>query len=242
MNVSHLLQVLLLTFINVFSFADGYLLLSGCTVEQPSPGCLRTGKYWQRQCERHFPSSHMHSSVCSALQRLPSYWGEFPVVIGAGDFSDSTKTYLDTAGNGDRQKLSHPPVSFQEEKQSSLLQNKHTSLCLLGVWGMAGSSFATRASHSPAALTDTSHQVTLKPSPPDRIAPSAWAALRAWVGLLRWQWGQCLSHSTQNRVSDTSEGKVPTNPSVRLNTRITWQLYTSRGVSLHCQLSEWFTK
>lgn len=37
------LQVLLLTFMNVFSFADGYLLLSGCTVEQPSPGCLRRG-------------------------------------------------------------------------------------------------------------------------------------------------------------------------------------------------------
>lgn len=47
----------------------------------------------------------MHSSVCSALQRLPSYRRESPVVMDAGDFSNSTKTDLDTAGNGYRQKL-----------------------------------------------------------------------------------------------------------------------------------------
>lgn len=68
-----------------------------------------------------------YSPVCSALQRLSSYRGKIALVVGAGDFSDSTKNYLDTAitsVNIYRKKRSHLPVSFQEEKQSWVLQNK----------------------------------------------------------------------------------------------------------------------
>lgn len=48
-----------------------------------------------------------YSPASSALQRLSSYRGEFALVIGAGDFSDSMKKDLDTAvasGNVYRQK------------------------------------------------------------------------------------------------------------------------------------------
>lgn len=83
--------------------------------------------------------STWYSPVCSALQRSLSYRGKFAVVVGAGDFCDSTKNVLDTAvtpGNVYRQKLSHPPVSFQEEQQSWALQNKSPSNCLFLVWGI----------------------------------------------------------------------------------------------------------
>lgn len=189
-----------------------------------------------------------YSPVCSALQRSLSYRGKFAVVVGAGDFCDSTKNVLDTAvtsGNVYRQKLSHPPVSFQEEQQSWVLQNKSPSNCLFLVWGIC-----QKVAHELGYLCFPqlcfigrrilSHNPQIISSWQNSFECLSSSRCVGWLATL--SVGVMLSSAKRRGFLTHQRGTVPTNPSVRLNMRITWHLSASRGVSLHCQLSEWFTK